>query len=72
MENLKKDYKLIFNAGLTRRLLKAGAVIADVKADKNNPDKTIFVFKRDEVFEKAFAEINAELAAAKNKEPVAE
>ena len=63
MENLKKEYKLIFNAGCARRLLKAGCLIVDVKPDKENPVKTVFVFKRDEAFEKAFATINDELKA---------
>lgn len=61
MENLKKEYKLVFNAGVTRKLLKAGATIVDVKPDKENPVKSVFVFKRDETFEKAFATINDEL-----------
>lgn len=65
MEDLRKEYKIIFNAGCARRLLKAGATIVDVKADKTNPDKTLFIFKRDEVFEKAFAEINEELQKVK-------
>ena len=63
MENLKKEYKLIFNAGCARRLLKAGCTIADVKPDKENPVKSVFVFKRDEIFEKTFATINDELKA---------
>lgn len=65
MENnkndLKKDFKIVFNAGFARKLLRAGCTIADVKKSKENPDKTIFVFKRDEIFEKAFAEFNDEL-----------
>lgn len=63
MENLKKEYKLIFNAGCARRLLKAGCLIVDVKPDKENPVKSVFVFKRDETFEKAFSTINDELKA---------
>ena len=55
MEDIKKNFKLVFNPGCARRLLRAGCTIADIKQSKENPDKTIFVFKRDEVFEAAFA-----------------
>ena len=61
MEDIKKNFQLVFNPGCGRRLLRAGATIADVKQSKENPDKTIFVFKRDEIFEAAFAEINDSL-----------
>lgn len=61
MEDIKKNFKLVFNPGCARRLLRAGCTIADIKQSKENPDKTIFVFKRDEVFEAAFAELNDSL-----------
>lgn len=63
MEN--KEYKLIFSAGIARNLIKRGVVVSDIKADKNNPDKTVFVFKRTADFEVAFAQINDEIAASK-------
>lgn len=59
MEDIKKNFKLVFNPGCARRLLRVGCTISDIKQSKENPDKTIFVFKRDEIFEKAFAELNA-------------
>jgi hypothetical protein len=65
MENIKREYKLVFNSGVARRLLKMGVNIADIKADKNNPDKTVFVFKRTDDFEEAFAQINREIAETK-------
>ena len=65
METIKREYKLVFNSGVARRLLKMGVNIADIKADKNNPDKTVFVFKRTDEFEEAFAQINREIAEAK-------
>ena len=65
MENNKKDARLIFNMGCGRALLKAGCTVIDVKPDRTNPDKTILVFKNDEVFEKEFARINKEIAEAK-------
>ena len=64
MENIKKEYKLVFNSGVARRLLKMGVNIADIKADRTNPDKTVFVFKRTTEFEEAFAQINKEIADA--------
>lgn len=71
VEETKKEFKLVFNAGVSRRLLKMGVPIADIKSDRANPDKTVFVFKRTPEFEAAFTQINKEIAetkAAKEKE----
>ncbi len=72
MENaMKKEAKLIFNLGVGRALLKAGAQVIDCKPDRSNPDKTVLVFKNDEVFQRELARINKEIAeskAAKEKE----
>lgn len=65
MENIKKDYKLVFNAGVARKLIHMGVNIADIKADKTNSDKTVFVFKRTPEFEEAFSQINKEITEAK-------
>lgn len=65
MENTNREYKLIFNAGVARKMLKMGVNIADIKADRTNPDKTIFVFKRTPEFEAAFAQINKEISETK-------
>jgi hypothetical protein len=70
MEAIKKEYKLVFNAGVSRRLLKMGIPIADIKSDRTNSDKTVFVFKRTPEFENAFAQINKEIAEAKAAEEV--
>ena len=67
MENIMKEYKLVFNAGVARKLLKMGVSIADIKADRNNKDKTVFVFKRTEAFEAAFNQINKEINEAKDE-----
>lgn len=67
MDSVKKEYKLVFNAGCARRLLRMGIPIADIKSDRANPDKTVFVFKRTPEFEAAFAEINKGIAEAKAK-----
>jgi hypothetical protein len=68
MESIKKEFKLVFNSGVARRLLKMGVNIADIKADRANPDKTVFVFKRTQEFEDAFAQINKEIAESKVQE----
>lgn len=65
MEDMKKEYKLVFNAGCARQLLRMGVAIADIKSDRTNPDKTVFVFKRTPEFEAAFTQINKEIAEAK-------
>lgn len=70
MDNIKKEYKLVFNAGVARRLLRMGVNIADIKSDRTNPDKTVFVFKRTTEFEEAFAQINKEIAETKAAEEV--
>lgn len=63
----EKKAKLVFNAGVVRKLLKAGCRIIDIKADRDNKDKTVFVFERDEAFEKAFSDINEELKKTKEE-----
>ena len=70
MENMKKEAKLIFNMGVGRALLKAGAQVIDVKPDRTNPDKTVLVFKNDELFQKELARINKEIAETKSAEEV--
>lgn len=70
MENIKKEAKLIFNMGVGRALLKAGAQVIDVKPDRANPDKTVLVFKNDELFQMELARINKEIAETKTAEEV--
>mgnify|MGYP000033247776 FL=1 len=75
MENNKivnaetKDARLVFNCGVCRALLKVGATIIDVKPDRTNAEtgkeRSVFVFKNDEVFQREFARINKEIAEAK-------
>lgn len=73
MENNKnkiKECKLIFNMGLSRALLRAGCTIVDLKASRENPDKTIAVFKNDELFQKEFERLNKEIAEAKASQEI--
>lgn len=68
-ENMEmREYKIIFNSGLARHLLKDYNIpISDIKADKNNKDKTVFVFKRTPEFEVAFEQLNKEIAESKKE-----
>ena len=68
MEAMKKEAKLVFNMGVARALLKAGCTVIDCKPDKANPDKTVLVFKNDELFQAEFERINKEIADVKSKE----
>ena len=65
MDNNKKEARLVFNMGVARALFKAGCTAIDCKPDRFNPDKTVIVFKNDELFQKEFERINKEIAAAK-------
>lgn len=65
METMKKEAKLIFNMGVGRALLKAGCTVIDVKPDRANADKTVLVFKNDELFQIELARINREIAETK-------
>jgi len=62
---MKKEAKLIFNMGVGRALLKAGCQVIDVKPDRTNPDKTVLVFKNDDLFQQELARINKEIAETK-------
>lgn len=64
----EKKFKIVFNAGVARNLLKRGCPIADIKGDRNCPDKTLFVFERTPIFEKVFTEINEQIKAKEQVE----
>ena len=70
MDNMKKEAKLIFNMGVGRALLKAGCQVVDVKPDRANADKTVLVFKNDELFQTELARINREIAETKAADEV--
>ena len=64
-KNIEKSCKLVFNAGCARALLRAGCTICDIKQSRENPDRSIFVFKNDDHFKAEFERINREIAASK-------
>lgn len=50
-------YKSIFTAGVARYLLKLGNPIYDIKPDKKNNNKTIFIFEETDKFVKDMASV---------------
>lgn len=48
---------IVFTGRVARELLRRGYTIIDVKPDKTNKIKSIYVFKRENNIEKAIAEI---------------
>ena len=52
---MEKQFKEIFTPYVARRLLKMGNPIFDIKPDKNNREKTIFIFQITEKFQQDMA-----------------
>ena len=57
--NGKKDAIVIFAGNVARKLLKRGYTIIDVKADREIPLKSVFIFRRENDIEKVLAEITS-------------
>jgi translation initiation factor 1 (eIF-1/SUI1) len=69
--NDKKDTRksrLIFDAKMARKLLKQGFVVIDIKPNRENTDKTIFVFENTDEFKVALEKLMDELKAKKEAE----
>ena len=69
--NDKKDTRksrLIFDAKMARKLLKQGFVVIDIKPNRENADKTIFVFENTDEFKVALEKLMDELKAKKEAE----
>ena len=60
--------KCIFTPFVARNLLKMGNPIIDITPDKNNKDKTIFVFENTEKFRTDLGNILAEVAKEQPQE----
>ncbi|HHV73425.1 MAG TPA: hypothetical protein GXX41_02005 [Thermoanaerobacterium sp.] len=45
---MQKENIIIFSPALARKLIKMGFQIIDIKPDKINPVKSVFVFKRNQ------------------------
>ena len=71
MEINEKDMRksrLIFDAKIARKLLKMGFVVIDIKPNRENTDKSIFVFDNTEEFKQALTEILDDIKAKKEVE----
>ena len=60
--------RLIFDAKIARKLLKQGYVVIDIKPNRENTDKSIFVFENTEEFQQALTKIMDEIQAKKEAE----
>jgi hypothetical protein len=60
--------RLIFDANIARKLLKQGFVVIDIKPNRENVDKSIFVFENTEEFKKALEQLMDEIKAKKEFE----
>ena len=72
MEINEKDTRksrLIFDARIARKLLKDGFVVIDIKPNRENTDKSIFVFENTEEFKQALAQIMSDIKAKKEVSP---
>ncbi len=61
-----KTTKCIMNPAVARRLLREGNPIIDIKANKSQKDKTVFIFKLTDKFIEDFRQVTAkEISAVK-------
>ena len=70
--NNEKDTRvsrLVTDPRVARKLLKKGFVVIDIKPNKSNPDKSVFIFENTEEFKVALEEVTTEI---KSKEEVKE
>ena len=66
MNNIEKDTRvsrLVFDAKIARKLLKMGFVVTDIKPNRDNADKSIFIFENTEAFQNALTQIMEEMKA---------
>ena len=71
MEIKEKDTRksrLIFDAKIARKLLKQGFVVIDIKPNRENTDKSVFVFENTEEFQNALTEVMDEFKSKKEPE----
>jgi hypothetical protein len=63
-----RQSRLVFDAKIARKLLKMGFVVTDIKPNRENTDKSIFIFENTEEFKKALDEVMNEVDARKESE----
>jgi hypothetical protein len=64
--------RLIFDARMARKLLKMGFVVIDIKPNRENTDKSIFVFENTEEFKQALATVKEEMRPEPQEEQLIE
>ena len=72
MNTIEKDTRksrLIFDAKIARKLLKQNFVVIDIKPNRENTDKSVFVFENTDEFKNALALIMDEIKAKQESEP---
>jgi translation initiation factor 1 (eIF-1/SUI1) len=63
--------RLVTDPRIARKLLKKGFVVIDIKPNKSNPDKSVFIFENTEEFKIALEEVATEIKSKEEvKEPV--
>ena len=55
--------RLVCDARVARKLLKRNFVVIDIKPNKSNPDKSVFIFENTDEFKVALEEVTAEIKA---------
>lgn len=71
MNTIEKDTRksrLIFDAKIARKLLKLGHVVIDIKPNRENTDKSVFVFENTDAFKDALTQIMDEIKAKQEAE----
>ena len=71
MKIIEKDTRksrLIFDAKIARKLLKMGFVVIDIKPNRENTEKSIFVFENTEEFKQSLTKIMDEIKVKKEVE----
>ena len=71
MNTIEKDTRksrLIFDAKIARKLLKLGYVVIDIKPNRENTDKSVFVFENTDAFKDALTQIMDEIKAKQEVE----
>lgn len=55
--------RLVCDARVARKLLKRNFHVIDIKPNKSNPDKSVFIFENTDEFKVALDEVTAEVKA---------
>lgn len=66
----QKKNRCVYSAAVARKLIRGGFPIADIKPNKYNRNKTVFIFEASEIFNTALGSVLAECErrANENKE----